>query len=335
MKPVIGLGIESSCDETSIALVKNGDTILNLKVYSQFKEHEKYRGVVPELATRAHLDKINLLLQSILVETPFDWKDLNYVSVTNTPGLYGPLSIGSQLAKTIHYLFKIPLIAVDHLDAHFYAICLEKKELSFPFLGVLLSGGNSVVFRVEGIGKRQRISETRDDAIGEAFDKIATLLDLSYPGGPAIEREAKKYQVTDSEKNPFPKLLKDTKDFSMSFSGIKTAVLYYLKKNSNPNVPMVCYYFQETVFELVLRRLEQVAEQENLPRIVASGGVLANETLKSKLMNLSNKKGWNLFFPEEKVLCTDNGAMVASLGYHLYDMGIQSQLDFPILPRSA
>jgi N6-L-threonylcarbamoyladenine synthase len=326
---MIGIGIESSCDETSIAIIENG-RILSNQIYSQIKEHTPFLGVVPEIASRSHLLKINELYERAIAEADRNIATFDYVAVTSRPGLIGSLMIGAQFARCLHLVHGLPIVTVDHVEAHFYAGFLERQERPvYPFLGLLLSGGNSAIFRVEGPGRLIRIADTRDDALGEAFDKVSNVLGLGYPGGPQIEQAASRYRPSDRERL-FPAILKDqgAHELSFSFSGIKTAVLLAAKQG----VPQekIAYHFQETAFELVERMLHRAVEREGLKHIEASGGVLANLTLRRRLDRFAEKHAVRLKYPESRLLCTDNAAMVASLGQYLFEAGIRDRPDFPV-----
>lgn len=334
---MIGIGIESSCDETSVAIVKNGNTLVSLKLFSQIDLHAKYRGVVPEVASRAHLEKINLLFEDCLEEAKISPHDLDYIAVANRPGLLGSLMVGAQFARTLGFVTGKPILAVDHLQAHLSVIQLEGKQIEYPFLGLLLSGGNTAIFLVHSASNMEILGDTMDDALGEAFDKVAGLLELEYPGGPVIEREAMKYQPKEKEEGLFPELLKDQifENLDFSYSGLKTSVMYFVKKNPNwkSRIPEIAFHFQNTAFRLVERNLWRAVVKTGIKRVVAAGGVLANQTLRNRLVNLSNKKKFLLHFPERKILCTDNGAMVACLGYELYMQKQYVNLDFRISPN--
>lgn len=331
---MLGLGIETSCDETSIGIVEDGNKEIVLKVYSQTELHSVYGGVVPEIASRAHLEKINDLLELALAESGVELKDIGYIAVTAYPGLMGSLIVGAQMARCLSLALKIPVIALDHLEAHLTVVRLEEKNPAFPYLGVLLSGGNSAIFRVEDYGRMILIGDTQDDALGEAFDKVAALLGLDYPGGPEIERLAKKYVPKPGELPIFPELLKDlpTEKILFSYSGLKTAVLYYLKKNPDylSDVEKICYHFQETAFKLVEKNIKRAISLTKIREVVVAGGVMANSTLKERLQKFSEKINFRLTIPERKILCTDNGAMVACLGYFLFKKGITSPIDFKV-----
>lgn len=325
---MIGLGVESSCDETSIAVVEDGVRELANVVYSQTKEHAPFRGVVPEIASRAHLEKLNFLFEEAVEKA--GTRQFDYVSVTSRPGLMGPLMMGAQFAKMLSLVTRIPVIPVDHLEAHFYASCLEGRRHEYPFLGLLLSGGNSALYQVDGPGKMTVLVETMDDACGEAFDKTATVLGLGYPGGPAIEKAATSY--AGSEAPLFRKLLREMgpDELGLSFSGIKTAVLR--TDRVNVETARICRDFQDTIFELVERNVERALAQTGLQTLVASGGVLANGTLRKRLTALCQRLGTRFVYPERRFLCTDNAGMVASLGFfHQEARG----LDFPVSSTSG
>ncbi|MCW7470328.1 tRNA (adenosine(37)-N6)-threonylcarbamoyltransferase complex transferase subunit TsaD [Leptospira kanakyensis] len=331
-----GLGIESSCDETSIAIVRDGKDLLSLKVYSQIDAHSPYRGVVPEIASRAHLEKINSLLAVAMDESGIEYSDLEYVAVTSYPGLVGSLMIGAQLARCISLVYGIPIVAVNHLEAHLAVIGLEQDLPPFPWLGVLLSGGNSSIYLYKDFGDLEILADTRDDSLGEAFDKVSAVLNLPYPGGPYLEAKANSYLPTKGEGNPFPKLLKEDGEdlIRFSYSGLKTAVLYYLKANSeNPPVEKISYFFQKTAFELVTRNLVKAIKKTGIRTVVAAGGVLANGTLRESLEKEKERSGFDLFYPGKKIYCTDNGAMVACLGYHLWKQKSFVGLDFKVSPK--
>ncbi|MCW7462240.1 tRNA (adenosine(37)-N6)-threonylcarbamoyltransferase complex transferase subunit TsaD [Leptospira limi] len=333
---VYGIGIESSCDETSIAIVKDGKELVSLKVYSQIETHSPYRGVVPEIASRAHLEKINSLLSVCMEEANLKFSDLQYVAVTGYPGLVGSLMIGAQLARCISLVHSIPIVLVNHLEAHLTVIGLENDLPAFPWLGVLLSGGNTSIYIYKGFGHLELLADTRDDSLGEAFDKVSAILGLPYPGGPIIEKMASSYEIPKGEKSPLPKLLKeDTPDtIRFSYSGLKTAVLYYLKSlTGTAPIEKIAYYFQKTAFELVVRNITKAIEKTQIKTVVAAGGVLANETLRSTLQLEAQNRAFRLYYPQKKIYCTDNGAMVACLGYHFWKEKKFVGLDFKVSPK--
>jgi N6-L-threonylcarbamoyladenine synthase len=333
---LIGLGIESSCDETSIAIVKNGKELLSLKISSQVDLHSQFKGVVPELAARSHLENINILLDQCTEESKVPLENIDYISFANRPGLIGSLVIGAQMAKSIAMIFKKPIITVDHLEAHLSVIALEGKEIQYPFLGLLLSGGNSCILKSESPGSTKIIIDTLDDALGEAFDKVATLLNLPYPGGPSIEKESKRYTPSKNEKNIFPKLLSSSNNekIAFSYSGLKTSVLRYIQNKDNQplNIPKIAYFFQESAFELVIRNLLKAIKETGIKNTIAAGGVLANDTLRQKLLIASKENNFTINYPNKKIFCTDNGAMVASLGFQIAQQNQFSELNFSIYP---
>ena len=327
----IGLGIETSCDETSVALVRDGCEVLANPVFSQFATHAKYQGIVPEMASRAHLEKLPLMLQNTL---DGDHK-IDYVAVTVRPGLVGCLLMGYHAALAVAMKFDVPLIPIHHLEAHIYAVQLVKPMPTYPFIGLLVSGGNSALYLINGLGKIEIIAETLDDACGEAFDKAAVALGLPYPGGPNIEKRANCFYQRSLEKklsreklamsNPLPEILKDQKknQFDFSFSGIKTALIYLLKKE-NYDSDALAYYFQERLIQLLLRNTARAIslyrETHKVSCVVAAGGVMANKTLRNALEIMLAKMKIHLMVPPIK-FCTDNGAMVASLGANYFQKG--------------
>ncbi len=329
----IGIGVETSCDETAVALVRGGREILANVIYSQIKEHAPFRGVVPEIASRAHLEKINHVYAAALRESGVRPDELSYVAVTNRPGLMGSLMIGAQFARGLALVCGLPIVPVDHVEAHLYAHTLEGGALEYPFLGLLLSGGNSSIFVVRGPEDLELLADTLDDALGEAFDKTATMLGLPYPGGPSIEKAAGAYTGPADEGPLFKPLLRGKRagDLAFSFSGIKTAVLR--ARAAGADAGRVCRDFQNTTFELVERTVLGAVERTGIRRVVASGGVLANRTLRGVLERLAARSDFDLAYPQSLRLCTDNGAMIAALGYHLWRAGKAGPLDFPVSSR--
>jgi N6-L-threonylcarbamoyladenine synthase len=313
---IIGLGLESSCDETAAAVVQNGRVVLSNIISSQIDLHREYYGVVPEIASRAHLETINILIEKALRESGVRFGDLDYVAATNRPGLVGSLLIALQSAKVISYALDIPLIAVNHLEAHLYAPFLEGRELEFPYIGLLVSGGNTVLYHVRGIGGMEVIGRTVDDAVGEAYDKIAKFMDLGYPGGPVIETLARSAA---GKKIIFPKILPEPGDVRFSYSGIKTAVINYVKQNPGADRAEVVYGFQERVLEILVRRAFTAARSRDIHTIVVAGGVAANGRLRA-LLNAEKRDDEEIIIPSP-ALCTDNAAMVAGIGYRYFEAG--------------
>jgi len=315
-RQVIGLGLESSCDETSAAIVVDGKKILSNMINSQIELHSDYSGVVPEIASRAHLENINGLIASSLSEAGVTFGDLDYVAATNRPGLIGSLLIALQSAKAISFTLNIPLIAINHLEAHLYAPFLEGREPEYPFIGLLISGGNTALYRVNAPGELKLIGKTVDDAVGEAYDKVSKFLGLGYPGGPVIEKIAKQ-AVT--KKVFFPKILTDPADRRFSYSGIKTAVINHIKANPDDDIPGIVYSFQERALELLSRRIFTAAREEGIKTMVVAGGVAANGRLR-EILNSEKRDNEEIIIPSP-LLCTDNAAMIAGMGYRYFKSG--------------
>jgi N6-L-threonylcarbamoyladenine synthase len=325
---IFGLGLESSCDETSASVVKDGRQILSNKIKSQIDLHKEYFGVVPEIASRAHLEIINELIKSALKEAQIGFSDLRYVAATARPGLVGSLLIALQSAKAISYAMRIPLIAINHLEAHLYAPFLEGTDPVFPYIGLLVSGGNTSLYKAVDTGDLVLIGKTADDAAGEAFDKVAKYLDLGYPGGPVIERLAKEAIV---RKNIFPKLLTGPEDFRFSYSGLKTAVITYVRNNPSASKSEIVYSFQERALEVLVRKVYKAARLHEIKNIVVAGGVAANGRLREILL-AEKQENEKLIIPSP-LLCTDNAAMVAGLGYRYFFRGIKDDLSADVHPR--
>ncbi len=315
-KNIYGLGLESSCDETAAAVILNGEKILSNKIFSQIELHKEFSGVVPEIASRAHLEKINMLIEDALEEAEINFHDLDYVAATNRPGLMGSLMIGLQTAKTISYVKKIPLIAVNHLEAHLYAPFLEGFVPKYPFLGLLVSGGNTALYLVQGIGDMELLGRTVDDAVGEAYDKVSKFLGLGYPGGPVIEKIAKKAV---ERKKIFPKILSKPGDSRFSYSGLKTAVINHIRENPQEEIEEVVYSFQESALELLTRRTFSEARKKDIKTMVVAGGVAANGRLRELLLH-EKKEDEEIIIPS-KLLCTDNAAMISGIAYHYFLKG--------------
>lgn len=312
------LGIETSCDETSSALIEGtskGPKIISNIVFSQEKIHSKYFGVVPEFASRAHLEKINWVIEKAL-----NGKKLNQidaVAVTVGPGLTGSLLVGKTVAQTIGYTLNKALIPVNHIEGHIFSIFLENPEIRPPFLALVVSGGHTELVIVENFGKYKLIGKTRDDAAGEAFDKVAKLLKLKYPGGPEIEKLSKiknRYLIN------FPRpYMPQTFDFS--FSGLKTAVVYYVRDNFSDkkmkpvDIRSICYSFQKAVVDTLVWKTITAAKKFNLKKIVVCGGVAANMSLREEFLQAGKKEKLDIYFPSKK-LCTDNAGMIACAGYY-------------------
>jgi N6-L-threonylcarbamoyladenine synthase len=318
------LGIETSCDETCASIVKDGKKIISDIVSSSLKFHKKYGGVIPEIASRMQLETISFVVDEAVKEARLNLKDVDLVSVTSSPGLLGSLLVGISFAKSISLGLDIPLIGVNHLYSHLYASFLDNKDIKPPFVALVVSGGHTSLFYVKDFDRIDTLGETIDDACGEAFDKVAKILGLGYPGGPFIERLAnlgnpKKIKFGCSEtKNPF--------DFS--FSGIKTAVLYRTKKTLNKTKEKadIAASFQEAVIDCLIKKSLLACKLKKINRLVLGGGVVANNRLREKFIQEAKSKDISCYFPS-KELCMDNASMVAGFGYQLYKRGSKSGLD--------
>jgi N6-L-threonylcarbamoyladenine synthase len=329
LNDILGLGLESSCDETSASVVRNGGEVRSNIISSQVDLHRAYYGVVPEIASRAHLETINLLIAEALLKAGATFGDLDYVAATSRPGLVGSLLIGLQTAKVISYVREIPLVGINHLEAHLYAPFLEGREIRYPFIGLLVSGGNTVLYHAHGLGDLEILGRTADDAAGEAFDKIAKYLDLGYPGGPVIEQLARK---SVRRTNIFPRILPEPGDMRFSYSGIKTAVINYVKDHPGDDAAAIVYAFQERVLDLLVRRVFAAARSRGVSTIIVAGGVAANGRLRD-MLEAERRTGEEMIL-SSPALCADNAAMVAGLGYHYYMAGRVDELSIDVHARA-
>jgi len=323
---MLALALETSCDETAAAVVRDGREILSNLIASQIDLHAAYGGVVPELASRRHLEVINPLVEEALKTAGVGKEQLEGVVVTRGPGLVGALLVGVSFAKAYAYARQIPLVGVHHIEGHILAIQLE-RQVEYPFLAVAISGGHTHLFRVDGIGRYRLLGRTIDDAAGEAFDKVAKMLGLPYPGGPIVDRLA---SGSDDGGIVFPRpmLKKDNLDFS--FSGMKTAVLNHLQKIpaglDQAQIAQVCNAFQTAVVDVVSRKALRAAEAEGLSRLVVAGGVACNSGLRRRFAELSVSEGLEVHFPSSQ-LCADNAAMLAVAGDYYLSQGGRAKLD--------
>ena len=331
---MLTLGIETSCDETSISVLKDLRRVLSNVVYSSLNEHRKFGGVVPEIASRSHLETVLVCLQAALKKAKVSLKQIDLVAVTQGPGLLGSILVGVSAAKALSLGLQKPLIGVDHVSAHVYSGFLSAKKLRFPCLGLVVSGGHTLILKMDGPGQVKVLGKTIDDAAGEAFDKVAKILGLGYPGGPVIDRLSR---GQDSGRFHFsrPFLSKESLDFS--FSGIKTAVFYKVEalKKTRPLTlkakKEICAGFQEAVCDVLVEKSVRAAQMHGLRSIVVGGGVSANTRLRQKLAAAAKKAGVQTFFPE-MAFCQDNAAMIAALGAALHREGRQSALDMAGYP---
>lgn len=314
------LGFETSCDETSCAVVKNGRLILSNIIATSLKEHSKFGGIIPEIASRRQLELINAVTQSSLEKANVTMNNIDVIAVTKSPGLIGSLLVGLSYARAVSFAAKKPLVEVDHIKAHLYANFLHFESDSssnipkLPAIGLVVSGGHSSLYLVKSPTDYQLLGQTRDDAAGEAFDKVSRILGLGYPGGPAIDRLAK--TRTDSPLRFSCAQMEGTHDFS--FSGIKTAVLHYHQKNPNPTpdgLAQIAYSFQDSVVSVLVKKSMAACLERKIKTLLLGGGVAANSALRQKLTTEGQKHGIKIFLPPMS-LCLDNAAMIAGCGYH-------------------
>ncbi|AIH03718.1 MULTISPECIES: tRNA (adenosine(37)-N6)-threonylcarbamoyltransferase complex transferase subunit TsaD [Thermodesulfobacterium] len=303
------LAIETSCDETGVALFSEDGKLISHLLYSQVAIHSPFGGIVPEIASRKQLEVLYPLIKELLKQNNIEISQLKAVAATFGPGLIGSLLVGVSLAKAISFALKIPLIAVDHLQAHLLAVFLE-KEIEFPFIGLLVSGGHTALFLINSFFEFYVIGHTKDDAAGEAFDKVAKLLGLPYPGGPIISQLAEK---GDPKAINLPRPLLEDKSLDFSFSGLKTAVLNYIKNHSY-RVEDLCAGFEEAVCDVLVYKTFRAVDLFKVPRVVVAGGVAANKRLRQRFREKAFNTGVEIYFPSLE-FCTDNAAMVGLLGY--------------------
>ena len=334
------LGIETSCDETAAAVVEDGRSVHSSVVRSQSRLHEPYRGVVPEIACRAHLADLLPTTEQALDEARCAFDDLDAVAVANVPGLIGGLLIGLTTAKTLSWLLERPLIGVNHIEAHVYAAALGCEDLPFPCVSLVVSGGHTSLFHSRSPLEHDLLGATTDDAAGEAFDKVAAILGLGYPGGPEIDRVAKRGNPSAVA---FPRTLLRAPSLDFSFSGLKTAVLYHCRGQdarrsdvslTDAQVADVAAAFQEAVVDVLVKRTRQAVEATGVRRIVMGGGVAANSRLRARMADTAPAIGAELVLPPISA-CLDNAAMVAGLAYHHWLHGECADLYLDACARTA
>ena len=327
MKDILIMGIESSCDETSISIVKNGREVLSNVIDTQISIHEKYGGVVPEIASRNHVEAISNVMKKSLKDANVNLKQIDAIACTYGTGLVGALLVGVSYAKALSYATNKPLVPVNHIAGHISANYITHKELKPPFLCVMMSGGNTQIINVKDYTEFEVLGRTKDDAIGEAFDKVARVIGLGYPGGPKVDKLAKEGEPNIN----LPKTHMENLDFS--FSGIKTAVINLHHKEPEINKANLAASFEKAVSEMLITNVEKAVNQTSINKIVLAGGVSANSYIRNEFDKLANKnKNLQIYYPELK-LCTDNGAMIASAGYYEFIKGTRADLSLNAIPN--
>lgn len=329
---MIVLGIETSCDETAAAVVRDGRDILSSVVASQIEVHRRYGGVVPELASRKHLEAIVPVVEEALETAGLSKKDLDGLAATQGPGLVGALLVGFSFAKGYAYTLGLPWCGVNHLEAHLNSVFLGPTPPAFPFAALLVSGGHTSIYQVQGHTEFEFMGGTRDDAAGEAFDKVSKMLGLGYPGGPVIGKVS---ESGDPNRIRFPRPYLDKTEFDFSFSGIKTAVNRYIQTHAatfTDEIPHIAAGFQEAVVDVLVFKLIRAAEDLGCGHIAVVGGVAANRRLRDRVLEEAGPKGLSVHIPPLE-LCGDNAAMVAAVGYHSLKNGERSHLDSDVYSR--
>lgn len=326
------LGIETSCDETSAAVVRDGRTILSNVISSQIPVHQKFGGVVPEIASRKHIEQVIPVIDQALLEANVELEQLTAIGVTYGPGLVGALLVGVAAAKALAFAKSLPLVGVHHLESHIFANLLAHPELETPFLALVVSGGHTSLVKVADYNQFILIGQTRDDAAGEAFDKIARVMGLPYPGGPYIDQLARQGNSTAIH---FPRALTGQGNFEFSFSGLKSAVLNYLNSAQQKGEPIVredvAASFQAAIVDVLVDKTLQAAAVYGLDKIVLAGGVAANSSLRNRLASELDAKNLRFYYPPS-VLCTDNAAMVACRAYYQFQAGFTAPLTLNARP---
>ena len=330
---LLTLAIETSCDETSVAVIKNGREILSNIISSQIDIHKKFGGVVPEIASRKHIEMINVIIQKALDEAKIGFKDIDLVGVTRGPGLVGALLVGISSAKALAYGLNKPLIGANHIEGHICANYLTHQDLEPPFTCLIVSGGHSYLVSANSYSDYELIGRTRDDAAGEAFDKVARSLGIPYPGGPVIDKLAEK---GNPQAIDFPRVFLERDSYDFSFSGLKTSVLNYLNNEKQKGreivVEDVAASFQQAILDVLVDKSFRLAKEKDSKKIVLAGGVAANKGLRALMEQRGQEEGIKIFYPS-KVLCTDNAAMIGSAAYYNYINGKESDLGFTVEPN--
>jgi len=329
------LGLETSCDETAAAVLKDGDTILSNIINDQIDIHSEYGGIVPELAGRSHNERVHRVIKESLQKADLHLRDIDLIAVTMGPGLIGSLLVGLNTAKGLSYGLRKPMIGVNHLEGHILAIYLQKK-VKFPFIALVVSGGHTELYRVSGFGQYKLLGRTRDDAAGESFDKVGKMLGLPYPGGPAIEKLARN---GNGNSHKFPRAYLEKGSLDFSFSGLKTSVRTFLNhRQQDSSITVtdedISACFQDAVLEVLVDKLIAACKREKLSRIVVTGGVASNGALREAVKKEAQCWGFQSFFPDP-IFCTDNAAMIACAGYYKFVRDPSSSSFFKELDAKA
>lgn len=326
-KDIVVLAIESSCDETAVAIVKNGREVLANVISTQIDIHKKFGGVVPEIASRNHVDNITYVVEEALEKANLKLENIDLIACTYGPGLVGALLVGMSTAKAMAYALKKPFLGVHHIEGHIAANYITHKDLKPPYLCLVVSGGHSHLVHVKDYTDFEILGKTRDDAVGEAFDKVSRTIGLEYPGGPKIDKLAKE----GTPRYPLPRTHFDNLDFS--FSGIKTAVINLVnKEKDNININDLCASFEEAVTDVLLNNVLIASKQVGTDKVTLAGGVSANSYLRNRLDELGRENNLKIYYPE-MVLCTDNAAMIGAAAYYDYISGKSSDWDLNAVPN--
>ncbi len=325
-KDIICLAIESSCDETSVAIVKNGRDVLSNIIATQINIHKKYGGVVPEIASRNHVENITYVVKEAVEKAGIKLEDVNIIGCTYGPGLVGALLVGLSMAKAMAYALNKPLVGVHHIEGHIAANYITHKELTPPYLCLVVSGGHSHLVYVEDYTKFNVLGKTRDDAVGEAFDKVSRAVGLGYPGGPIIDKMAKEGKPT----YKLPRTHFENLDFS--FSGVKTAVLNLINKEKDLNINDLCASFEEAVTDVLVENVLRAVDELHVSKVAIAGGVSANSYLRDRMQKIGSMHNLKIYYPE-LILCTDNAAMIGAAAYYNFLAGKVSNLDLNAVPN--
>lgn len=321
------LGIDTSCDETAVAVVADGRDVLSNVIASQIKAHQAYGGVVPELASRKHIEAINYIVDKALTEADVTFLDVDAVAVTNRPGLIGALLVGVAAAKSLAYAHNLPLLGINHIEGHIYANYMVHDALTFPHICLTVSGGHTLLVEVHEGWRYKVLGSTQDDAAGEVYDKVAKYLGLGFPGGRVIDELAQKGNPTAID---FPRPMRNSGDYQFSFSGIKTSVRYFIEKAQRAELPVaiedIAASFQAAVVDVLVYKTLRAAKATGAKTVTLTGGVAANSELRASLKTAAAEIGANVYYPPIS-LCTDNGAMIAGIAYEKYQQGLRDGLE--------